>query len=119
MLSISGRPSRLCDGLSRRAALQVGGLSLFPSLTMPGLLRAASDNPITFPPCAKSVILVNLLGGPPHQDLFDLKPEAAKEVRGEFSPIATAVPGTDIGELLRRQQVALQHRLTIHLFPLS
>ena len=49
---------------------------------------------------AKSCILVYLLGGPPHQDMFDLKPEAPAEIRGEFSPIATAVPGLSICELL-------------------
>lgn len=49
---------------------------------------------------ARSCILVYLLGGPPHLDMFDLKPDAPKEVRGPFSPIATNVPGIQICELL-------------------
>ncbi len=51
---------------------------------------------------ARSCILVYLLGGPPHQDMFDLKPEAPAEVRGPFRPIATSVPGVRICEHLPR-----------------
>lgn len=49
---------------------------------------------------AKSVILVNLFGGPPHQDMFDLKPEAPDNIRGELKPISTSIPGIQISELL-------------------
>ena len=100
MLNVLGRGSTLCDRLPRREALQVGALSLFAGLNAPRVMRAESQSAGTFDGAAKSVILLNLLGGPPHQDLFDLKPAAPKEIRGEFSPIATNVPGIDIGELL-------------------
>ena len=53
-------------------------------------------------PAAKSCILVYLLGGPPHLDMFDLKPEAPAEIRGPFGPIATSVPGLQICEHLPR-----------------
>src|SRR6185369_17875061 len=51
---------------------------------------------------AKTCILVYLLGGPPHQDMFDLKPAAPAEIRGPFQPIATNIPGTHICEHLPR-----------------
>ncbi len=100
MLKVVGQRSVLCDRIARRDALQVGALSLFSGLTMPSLLRAEAQGAAAFPGTAKSVVLINLFGGPPHQDLFDLKPAAPKEIRGEFSPIATSVPGVQIGELL-------------------
>ena len=99
MLSILGRGTTLCDGINRRELLRAGGLSLF-GLNLPRLLRAADTaaQPRTGP--AKSVILFNLLGGPSHIDMFDLKPQAPVEIRGEFSPIATSLPGLSICELL-------------------
>jgi len=97
MLRILGQASRLCDGFSRREAMRVGGLSLLGGVTLPRLLAAGSRRDDA---SARSVILLNLFGGPPHLDLFDLKPEAPVEVRGEFSPIPTSVPGLQIGELL-------------------
>jgi hypothetical protein len=100
MIHLLGRGVKPCDGVTRREALRVGGLSLFGSITLPRLLRAAADRPAYEPGPAKSVILLNLLGGPPHQDLFDLKPHAPPEVRGEFNPIETSVPGVQVGELL-------------------
>lgn len=98
MLRILGNRTRPCDGLSRREALQVGGLSLFSGLTLPRILRAEGHSAASG--TAKSVILLNLFGGPPHQDLFDLKPLAPAQIRGEFQPIDTTVPGVQIGELL-------------------
>jgi hypothetical protein len=86
--------------LSRREALQVGGLSLFAGLTLPRILRAEAHSVAAGTGTAKSVILLNLFGGPPHQDLFDLKPLAPSQIRGEFQPIDTTVPGVQIGELL-------------------
>ncbi|MDA0834326.1 MAG: DUF1501 domain-containing protein [Planctomycetota bacterium] len=85
-------------GFSRRDVLQIGGLSLFSGMNVPRLLRAA-DATIGNPERkAKSVILFNLLGGPSHQDMFDLKPEAPVEVRGEFRPIDTSLSGLQICE---------------------
>jgi hypothetical protein len=90
----------ILGGVRRREALQVGAFSLFSGMTWPQVLRAAHQSPTQRAGPARSVILLNLLGGPPHQDLFDLKPEAPKEIRGEFDPIPTVVPGVSIGELL-------------------
>ena len=101
MLSVFGHGSRLCDGLNRREFLRVGGLSLFGGLTLPRLLQAAEQEPQTLGTRrAKSVILFNLLGGPSHMDMFDLKPLAPAEVRGEFRPIATSLTGLQICEHL-------------------
>ncbi len=99
MLNLVGtrnRTPRFCDGLSRRTMLRVGGLAM-GGLALPDLLRveAASGQR-----SKKSVIMVFLSGGPPHQDMFDLKPEAPAEIRGEFQPIATNVPGLEVCELL-------------------
>jgi len=97
MLTLLGSRHRYCDGLSRRTFLQVGGLAL-GGLTLPQLLQAES----TRGKSDRSVILVYLSGGLAHQDTFDLKPNAPAEVRGEFKPIDTNVPGVQIGELLPR-----------------
>ena len=108
MLRILGHPRSGCDRVTRRDALTVGGLSLFGGLTLPNLLRATEHaaSPGSVPRLpdgpAKSVILVNLFGGPPHQDMFDMKPHAPENVRGELSPIDTVVPGLQICELLPR-----------------
>src|SRR6187200_3455172 len=89
MLSIHGR--------SRRTFLQVGGLALC-GLSLPQLLQAEAQAGIK--QSNKSIIMLFLSGGPPHQDMVDLKPDAPAEIRGEFKPIATNVPGTHIGEHL-------------------
>lgn len=96
MLRLFGQATTF-DGLTRRELLRVGGLSLFGGLTLPQFLAAGEAHPAAK---AKSVILLNLFGGPPHQDMFDLKPDAPANVRGEFKPIATSVPGTQVCELL-------------------
>ena len=96
MLKILGRRKRLCDGITRRDLMQVGGLSLFGSMTLPRLLRAADAS--QGQGTAKSVVLFNLLGGPAHMDMFDMKPKAPAKVRGEFKPISTNVPGLQICE---------------------
>jgi hypothetical protein len=98
MLTVPGPRFRYCDGVSRRSFLQVGGLAL-GGLTLPGLLRAEARKGSS---SQRSVIMVYLSGGLAHQDTFDLKPNAPREVRGEFKPIATCVPGIQIGELLPR-----------------
>ena len=100
MLRILGNSSSLNDGVSRRTALAVGGLSLFGSIHQTGFLQASERSAAPRPGTAKSIVLLNLFGGPPHQDLFDLKPSAPVEIRGEFKPIDTVIPGLKIGELL-------------------
>ena len=102
MLSVLGRGARLCDGLTRREILRIGGLSLFGSLSVPCLLRATEEGPERRRSRAKSVILFNLLGGPSHMDMFDMKPDAPAEIRGEFKPIATSLTGLRICEHLPR-----------------
>ena len=102
MLRLFGRRPASRDGGTRRELLRVGALSLFGSMTTPRLLRAADSGGATRPGKARSVILFNLLGGPSHQDMFDLKPLAPAEIRGEFRPIATSVPGLQICEHLPR-----------------
>ena len=83
MLLINGRNAKLCDGASRREFMRVGGLSLFGSMSLPRLIRANAGTRGHGP--AKSVIMFNLLGGPAHMDMFDMKPAAPAEVRGEFN----------------------------------
>ncbi|MFN0053763.1 MAG: DUF1501 domain-containing protein [Planctomycetales bacterium] len=106
MLRILGQASRLCDGLTRREAMQIGGLSLFSGVGWPALLRGAEATARSntarkgVSGSAKSVILFNLLGGPSQMDMFDMKPEAPLEIRGEFQPIATTQPGLSICEHL-------------------
>src|SRR6516225_10475969 len=100
MLTILGpRHGGFCDQISRRNFLQIGGLAL-GGLSLPQILRAEADNGTAAP--HKAVIMVFLSGGPPHQDMFDLKPDAPAEIRGEFKPIKTNVPGIEICELLPR-----------------
>ena len=99
MLRIHGRRVRLCDGIPRRSFLQIGGLAL-GGLALPQVLRAQQQSSESSP--HKAVIMIFLAGGPPHQDMFDLKPDAPSEVRGEFDPIATNVPGIQISELMPR-----------------
>ncbi|MEQ8785288.1 MAG: DUF1501 domain-containing protein [Pirellulaceae bacterium] len=91
------RKSRFCDGVSRRNFLKIGALGA-AGLTLPQLLSLEAQAGVRGP--QKSVILVYLVGGPPHQDLFDLKPDAPKEVAGPWQPIKTNVDGVEICELL-------------------
>jgi hypothetical protein len=84
---------------SRRDFLRIGALGL-GGLTLPGLLRAEAAAGVRS--SHKSVILIYLVGGPPHQDLFDLKPGAPKEVAGPWKPTATNVTGVQICEALPR-----------------
>ncbi len=99
MLNVPGESHTFCDGVSRRSFLKIGGLAL-GGLSLPQLLAAESQAGIRR--SHKAVIMIYLPGGPPHQDMFDLKPNAPQEVRGEFSPIKTNVPGIEISELLPR-----------------
>jgi hypothetical protein len=101
MLTIQGERQRLCDGVSRRQFLQVGALAL-SGLTMADVLRARAQAPSTTSR-QKAIIMIYLNGGPSHVDLYDMKPDAPVEYRGEFRPIRTNVPGFDICELMPRQ----------------
>jgi hypothetical protein len=85
--------------VSRRGFLRIGALGM-GGLSLPTLLRAEADAGIRS--SHKSVILIYLVGGPPHQDMFDLKPNAPKEVAGPWKPIATNVTGIQICEALPR-----------------
>ncbi len=100
MLKILGHGRTTCDGVTRREMLRVGGLSLFGGMTLPRLVRAADASATKPNGPAKSVILFNLLGGPSQMDMFDLKPNAAAEIRGEFTGISTSIPGLQICEHL-------------------
>src|SRR5436190_16309545 len=105
MLRILGGPVRLCDGLTRREMIRVGGLSAL-GLGLPGLMaaRAAAKGPgdASGPKRAKSCIILFLMGGPPQHSTWDPKPGAPANVRGAFGPIATRVPGIQICELMPR-----------------
>jgi hypothetical protein len=120
MLRILGRPSRTCDGITRRELLRAGGLSIFGTLPLPQWLQAQALAAPKKEAPARAVILVNLLGGPSHIDMFDMKPEAPAEIRGEFRPIATSVPGLQICELLpqtaRRMHLSTLIRTHSHLY---
>jgi hypothetical protein len=102
MLDFIGRGHRTCDGINRRSFLKVGSLAI-GGLTLPGLLRLRAADPASSSLPRKSVILIWQAGGPSHLDMYDLKPNAPAEVRGEFKPIATNLPGIQIGEHLPRQ----------------
>ncbi len=100
MLTLGGRRSgSFCDGIPRRDFLKLGGLAL-GGLSLPQLLRAETASGVG--KSQKSIIMVFLAGGPPHQDMFDLKPDAPAGIRGDFRPIATDVPGLDICEHMPR-----------------
>ncbi len=85
--------------LDRRSFLKIGSLGV-GGLTLPQLLKAESSANIRS--SRKSVILIYLVGGPPHQDMFDLKPNAPKEIAGPWKPIATKVNGIQICEAFPR-----------------
>jgi hypothetical protein len=103
MLTILGQANRYCDGLSRRSFLRVGALSLgaVGGLTLTDILRAEARAG-TSGSSHKAVINVFLGGGPPHQDMWEIKTEAPAEIRGEFQPINTKVPGIQICEVFPR-----------------
>jgi len=102
MLQLLGSPRRCCDGLTRRETLAAGALTLLGGgFNLPALLAAEARKPASQRPGqAKNVILLYLLGGAATQDMWDLKPDAPAEVRGEFQPIDTNVPGIRISEHL-------------------
>jgi Protein of unknown function (DUF1501) len=99
MFTILGRAYRPCDGLQRREFLAAGAVAL-GGWTLVDLLRAEAAAEIKS--SEKAILNIHLDGGPPQMDTFDLKPEAPVEIRGEFKPIATNVPGVQISELMPR-----------------
>ncbi len=103
MLTLLGQPTRFCDGVTRRSAMKIGAFAFgSTTLTLADVYRAeaaAAGKPsVSSSASHKAVINIFLGGGPPHQDMWDIKTEAPNEIRGEFKPIATKVPGLQIGE---------------------
>ena len=109
MLTILGdrSDSGFCDRLPRRTFLSIGGLAM-GGLSLPQILQAEAGTENRGEPTPRSgrshkaIIMIFLPGGPPHQDMFDLKMDAPSEIRGEFRPIPTNVPGIEICELFPR-----------------
>src|SRR6516164_459899 len=98
-----------CPGplpISRRRMLQVGGIGLL-GLGLPQLLRAAARP--AGAPAADACILLFLNGGPSHLDMWDMKPDAPAEVRGEFKPIATSLTGVQLCEHLPKMARLMHH----------
>lgn len=113
MLSILGRSDRrqrFCNGMTRRDALCIGGAAL-GGLTLPGLLRAEAESGTR--KSHKSLIMIYLCGGPPHQDMYDLKVDAPSEIRGPFAAIPTNVPGIEICEHLPRMATIMDKLVPI------
>ena len=100
MLTIWGGPQRYCDGIDRRNFLRVGAFGT--GLSLADMLRAKAADPGRTS-AAKSVIMIYLPGGPSHIDMYDLKPDAPAEFRGEFKPIPTNVTGVQISEYMPLQ----------------
>lgn len=113
MLTIYGPKSgKYCDGLSRRSFLQLGGLAT-GALSLPNLLqRDAAAKQASVGRRGKSIIMICLGGGPSHLDMYDMRPEAPVEYRGEFQPIASSVPGMQMCELMPRQ-AEIAHRFSV------
>lgn len=95
MLNITGQRYRLCDGTTRRDFLKIGALAM-GGLSLVDLLKAEEAAGIRN--SNKSVIMIYMAGAPSHQDMYDLKMQAPSEIRGEFRPIPTSVPGIQICE---------------------
>ncbi len=113
MLRVLGSPKRLCTGVTRRESLVAGGLSLF-GLTLADQLRA--NSPATSADRhfgqAKACILLYLYGSPSQLELADMKPDAPVEIRGEFRPVRSTLPGCDVCELLPHTS-RVMHNVTV------
>ena len=94
-ISVGGKGGGFCDGIARRDFIRIGAMGI-GGLTTANLLEAEARAGIGS--SHKAVINIFLPGGPPHQDMFDLKLDAPREIRGEFKPISTNVPGLQICE---------------------
>ena len=104
MLNIPFGRTRYCDGVSRRNFLRIGTFAFgATSLSLADIYRAeARMTERGSLSQHKAIINIFLGGGPPHQDMWDIKTEAPKEIRGEFKPISTNVTGIQIGETFTR-----------------
>ena len=112
MLTILGRSTNqpgFCDRLSRRGFLQIGGAA-FGGLALNQILQMEARAGIVN--SHKALINIYLPGGPPHIDMWDLKPNAPPEIRGDFKPINTNVPGVQICELFPKL-AAIMDKLAI------
>src|SRR5438128_11972420 len=100
MLTIWGEKQRFCDGVTRRGFLRIGAFGA--GLTLAEMLRlratAGGNSNYVAPTSNKSAIMIYLPGGPSHMDMYDLKPDAPAEFKGEFNPIDTNVSGIRICE---------------------
>lgn len=101
MLSVFDR----AEPRTRREVIRCGALGA-AGLTLADVLRARAAEPARRP---KSVIVVYLLGGPSHIDMYDMKPDAPAEYRGEFKPVRTTVPGLEVCELMPQQAKIAKH----------
>jgi uncharacterized protein DUF1501 len=107
MFSVPGKKGRVCDGLTRRELLRVGGCAML-GLSLPEFLSAEALASVGTAGKAgkdgfggaKSVILLYLQGGPSHIDIWDPKPDAPSNIRGEFKAIPTVVPGIQLSETM-------------------
>jgi Protein of unknown function (DUF1501) len=126
MLRLLGNPKRLCDGLSRRDLLHIGGLGAFGFALADDLkLRSTRAAPASKAPGfgrARSCILIYKYGSPPQHETFDPKPEAPAEIQGELGATPTSVPGVRIGDQFPRI-ARIMDRLTVvrsltHPYPL-
>jgi hypothetical protein len=108
MLSIPGQPGATCDGVSRRELIRVGGAGLL-GISLANLLQLEALGAGTAPAdpfrragfrTAKNFIFIFLQGGPSHLDIWDPKPDAPDNIRGDFSPIPSKVPGLHVSEVM-------------------
>jgi hypothetical protein len=112
MLTLFGPKTRYCDGLTRRGFLQAGAFTFgAASLTLADLLHAEARGNSSSR--HKGIINIFLGGGPPHQDMWDLKMDAPPEIRGEFKPIDTNVPGIQICEVFHRMAARMDKCVVI------
>ncbi len=103
MLTFATGRHRHCDGISRRSFLKAGALGI-GGLSLVDVLRAEASAGTGS--STKAVINIHLDGGPPQMDMIDPKPEAPIEIRGEFRPIRTSIPGLHLTELMPRMAKA-------------
>ena len=113
MLSLLGRGARLCDGITRREALRLGGRGFTGLMWSDWLRSRAAAAGRGRSGKARACILIFNYGGPSHLDVWDMKPDAPREVRGEFKPAATTVPGMSITEHLPRLARLAKHYAVI------
>lgn len=125
MLRILGSPKQLCDGMSRRELLQVGGLGV-GGLGLSQFLelreaQASSSRDLPQFGKAKRCLLLYLYGAPSQLETFDMKPQAPVEIRGTMKPIPSSLPGLDVCEHLP-ETAKIMDRVTVvrsitHEFP--